>query len=482
VEEKAIRGVPWTFLAYVVNKGIRILSLLVLARLLAPGDFGLVALALASLAFVNVFSDLGMGAVLVVRQDLDRLEMGTVMSLMLITGAVAAALMAASAPLVAKLLDEDKLTPILLVLSLTLLINVFAWFYEMVMQRELEFRRLFACTFAQTLGYIAVTLALALAGAGAWSLVAGELASGLMLSAALLVAAPYRVRPALARDRVRDLFKAGWGFLAQGGLSFIEENADRLIIGRLLGTTQLGFYSMAFRLGEMPYWALAHPIAMVTFPGFSRMRERGEEIAAAFLSSLRFVAVLVVPVGVLLSAAATAVVFALLGEQWRPTIGVIEIMGLWAAVRSLAGILAWLLNSVGEAKLLAKVSATIILALVPAVAVAASVGTVDDVAWVVLADAVVNLVVYALLISRRAGIALSDLWRAVRAPLLASPGAWLAAHGVARLGYDWKPILTLGTAAVAGLAAYAAVVALLDRSIVTWIPAQVRRAMQAGPA
>jgi len=180
MEEKAIRGVPWTFLAYAVNKGIRILSLMLLARLLAPSDFGLVALALASLAFVNVFSDLGLGAVLIVHQDLDQIQMGTVLSLMLITGAVA-------------------------VLSLALLINVFAWFYQMLMQRELEFRRLFGCHVVQTIGYVIVTLSLAIAGAGAWSLVAGELTSGLMLSAALLIATPYRVVPALARDRVREL-------------------------------------------------------------------------------------------------------------------------------------------------------------------------------------------------------------------------------------------------------------------------------------
>jgi len=143
--------------------------------------------------------------VLIVHQDLDQIQMGTVLSLMLITGAVAAVLMAASTPLVAALLDEQELTPILLVLSLTLLINVFAWFYQMLMQRELEFRRLFGCNVVQTIGYVIVTLSLAIAGAGAWSLVAVELTSGLMLSAALLIATPYRVVPALARDRVREL-------------------------------------------------------------------------------------------------------------------------------------------------------------------------------------------------------------------------------------------------------------------------------------
>jgi hypothetical protein len=380
------------------------------------------------LAFVNVFSDLGLGAVLIVHQDLDQIQMGTVLSLMLITGAVA-------------------------VLSLALLINVFAWFYQMLMQRELEFRRLFGCHVVQTIGYVIVTLSLAIAGAGAWSLVAGELTSGLMLSAALLIATPYRVVPALARARVRELFGAGWGFLARPVIHRGERRPPdhrapawhrpaRLLLDRLpaRGDALLG---------------LAHPVTMVTFPEFSRTRERGEEITSAFLASLRFVAVLTVPVGVLLSATAGSVVHALLGEQWTPAIGVIAIMGLWAAVRSLAGVLAWLLNSVGEAKLLAKVSGTVVLALIACVAVAASLGDVRDVACVVLADAVLNVVVYGVCIQRRAGIALGDLWRAVRAPLLAAPGAWLAAAEVNRAAEDSPAGVTLAGALLCGLTAYA---------------------------
>ena len=479
MEDKAIRGVRWTFIAYAVNKGIRILSLVVLARLLAPSDFGLVALALAALAVVNVFSDLGLGAVLVVRQDLDRRAMGTVLSLMLITGAVAAVLVAATAPLIASALGESELTAILVVFALLLVINVFGWFYEMVLQRELEFRKLFACNVAQTGAYVSVTLSLAVAGAEAWSLVAGELASGLTLSAALLIATPYRVAPTLARERIRELFSAGWGFLVQGGLAFVQDSADRLIVGRALGTVALGYYSMAFRLGEMPYWALGHPVIMVTFPGFARMRDRGEEIAGAFLGSLRLVAVLVVPVGVLLSAAAEPIVRALLGEQWIPAIGVIAIMGIWSIPRTLGGILAWLLNSLGESALLAKVTAATLAPLVPAIVVAASVGGIEDVAWVVLANAVLSTGAFALCIAGRAGVSLRDLWGAVRAPVLAGPVAWLATTAVSRVGDGWPAGATLAAAVLAGLAAFAVALAMLDRSILTWIPAQVRRALEA---
>jgi lipopolysaccharide exporter len=351
----------------------------------------------------------------------------------------------------------------------------------MVMQRELEFRKLFSCNVTQTVAYVAVTLSLAIAGAGAWSLVAGELASGVVLSVALLLATPYRVRPIWARHRVRELFSAGWGFLVQGGLSFVQESADRLIIGRALGTGPLGFYSMAYRLGEMPYWAIGHPVIMVTFPGFARMRERGEDIRSAFLTSLRLVAVLIVPVGVLLSAAAAPLVHALLGDQWIPAIGVIGIMGIWAVVRALAGILAWLLNSLGKSALLAKITALILAPLVPAIIVAATVGGINDVAWVVLVDAVASVAAYAVFIARHGAIPLRDQWAAVRGPVLAAPVAWVGADLMSRLGDDWPPSVTLAATVLTGLAVFAGALAAVDRSILTWMPAQVRRAMEADP-
>src|SRR3954471_24497562 len=203
MEERAIRGIPWTLLSYAVNKALRVAATIVLARLLGPSDFGLVALAVLAMAGISVLSDLGLGGVLVVRQDLDRHAQGTVFSLMLITGGAGTLLVAALAPLAALAFDEPRLTPVLIALSCSVLLRVCAWFYATLIQRELEFARGFTASVAETAGYIVATVVLAVLGAGVWSLVAGEIVSALALLAALLKLAPYRVRPTFDRGMAR---------------------------------------------------------------------------------------------------------------------------------------------------------------------------------------------------------------------------------------------------------------------------------------
>ena len=102
-------------------------------------------------------------------------------------------------------------------------------------------------------------------GAGTASQIAGTLVFALTL----IVASPYRIRPTFERGTAATAIREGRGFLAQSGLSCIELNADSMSVGGFLGSAQLGYYSMAFRVAELPYWAITEPVAKVTFPGFT---------------------------------------------------------------------------------------------------------------------------------------------------------------------------------------------------------------------
>jgi PST family polysaccharide transporter len=478
METRVVRGVPWNVLGYAVNKGVRVLALIVLARLLLPADFGLFALALVALALVNVFSDLGLGAVIVVRQDLDRRQLGTALSLMLATGAAGGLLLVAAAPLAAVVFDEPRVTPVLAVLAVTLVLNVFAWFYAMVLQRELEFRRLFACTTVQTLAYVIAALALAAVGAGVWALVAAEIAGVVAYAAALMLLTPYRVTPAWDRAVAGDVFRSGRGFLAQGGLAYLQDNTDRLVIGGALGTTQFGLYAMAYRMAELPYWGLTHPIAMATFPGFARMRERGEDVRGPFLKVLRVATLATLPVGLLLSAAAEPFVQALLGERWEGMIGVLAIMGLWAATRSTSETLAWFLNAIGESVLLAKVSAGMLVLLLPTVVVAAAVGGLEGVAWAVVGNTMLTGALLSRGIARRADVAVREQLRALRVPLLAAPWCWGAATLAESALGALPPAARLALVVASGLVAYCTVLLILDPRGTRAVPGQVRGALR----
>src|SRR5829696_3377737 len=176
MDERAVRGVPWTLLSYGVNRGVLVLTTVGLARILHPDDYGLVALATVALTFLALVKDLGLGGTLIVRGDLDAEARGTVLTLMVASGFLLAMVATACAPLLAAVFDEPRLTGVLAALSSMLLIGGFSGFYEALMQREMEFRGRFFALLAQALAIAAVSFGLAIAGAGVWSLVVGQIA------------------------------------------------------------------------------------------------------------------------------------------------------------------------------------------------------------------------------------------------------------------------------------------------------------------
>jgi lipopolysaccharide exporter len=482
VEERTIRSISWTLLSYWSSKAITVATTLILARLLVPEEFGLVALAWLVIGLLSLFNDLGLGGALIVRQDFGARDKGAVLAGMMIMGAAVAAIVAATSPLAAALFDEPRLTAVLAVLAGTVLIDSVTWFYDSIMQRELEFRRRFAAQLTQTFVYAIVAIALAALGLGVWSMVVGRMVSAVVHVTASLVFTPYRVRPVFDRKVMLDAFASGRGFLVQGGVAYVGENVDYLAVGRLLGAAPLGIYSMAYRLGEVPYWAIADPVAQVTFPSFARMWHRGEDVAAPFLTALRLIALVACPLGVVLSAAADPFVRTLLGDKWLDMIGPLAVLGVWAAVRPVEVTAGWLLNSVGKAGLMGAIASGLLLLVTPGVFLAAHLGGITAVAWVMLVNVTASLFILAWVVTRRLGVSLASQWRAIRPVAIAAPGAWAAARVVAGATGGSAAALELALSATAGFVAYAAVVSLVEPGLLRHALAQLARTLRRAPA
>jgi O-antigen/teichoic acid export membrane protein len=455
MEERAVRSIPISLLSFACNKAITVGTTVVLARLLAPQDFGLYALALITMTLLSMFNDFGLGPVLVSRQDLDARGKGMVLTTMLATSAFLTAVLVALSSPVADLFDEPRLAQLLVIIAGTLALSGPVYFYETLMQRELEFKQRFAAMMVQTLTYAGVAITLTLLDHGVTGMVVASVCSYATYLVALVWLAPYHVRPAWEGRQILGLLRSGRGFLVQGGVKFVAQNTDNFSVGKFLGSGALGVYFLAYRLGELTFSGIAEPVTKVTFPGFARMRHRGEDWIPSFLSTLRFIALVAFPIGMLLSAAASPVTRFLYGPKWLEMIGPLAVLGLWAVMRPLEATLLWLLNAVGEADAAAVVTFLGLVLLIPGLLLAAAFVGLSGVAWVMAIHAALMVAVLATVIARRSGVPLRRQFASIGPQLLAAAVGWVATRAVADATATSAPVLSLGAAAAAGLATYA---------------------------
>jgi lipopolysaccharide exporter len=482
MQDKAIRGLPWTLLSYSGSKLVSVMTTLVLARLVAPADFGLLALAAVATNFLTWIADMGFSGTLVVRQDLDLRGKGTLLTLMAVSGVGAGLLAVALAPLAAVIFHSPRLTGVLAVIATLLPLGSVAGFWEALMQRELAFRRRFAGLMIQSVVASAVSIPLAVLGDGVWSLVWGQIAGMLALGIALAALAPYRVPFAFDRDLALSAFRTGRGFLGQGLAMYVRQNVDTVSVGAAFGPGPLGFYSMADRFGDLVYWTIAHPVAKVTFPSFAKSNYEGEDIRPTFLNVLGMVALVSCPIGIILSAAAEPFTRAVFGDRWLPMVGPLVFLGLWAAVRQIDQTIGWLLNSVGRAGAVAWLSVFILVPLIVGCIIAVSVGHLTAVALVPLVDTLLSAAISSALARRFVDLSFREQWRAIQPAVVASAPTWIVTWGMARLLDPRGALIALLLSVLAGVGTYAISVWWLDPRLLQRAAFQFGRMLGRAPA
>lgn len=438
----------------------------------------MVALASSVTLALNYLRDLGLAATIISRHDLSRHAQGTILTMMICLSVVLGLVGVALAPLIASAFNEAELTGVVRALALTICLGGFQGFGEAQLQKHMLFRGRFIVLVGQAVVYSAVSIALAATtGLGVWCIVIGRIAmSGAGTILVFICAAPYWMRPMWNGAEACDAFRTSRGFLAQVLLHFIRNNSDYVVVGRYLSATQVGFYYTAYRLAELPFAAISDPVSRVTFAAFSEMRAKGEDIRGAYLSVLRLVAVVSVPMGIVLSTAAKPFTLAVLGEQWAPMAGTLAILGIWAALYPLQNTASWLLNSSGAPGALAKINAALYPPFLVALVITASGPGIEAVAWTIVGYTLAALGIVWVVCRVRADVRVSDQVRAVWPPALACVPAWLVGYGVAGL-LDGHPWLALISTAGACTACYVAVLSLVDIGLVKQSLRQIARTL-----
>lgn len=338
--DQMVRGGVWVFVSYGLQQAINIARSIILARLLTPGDFGLMGLASLAMAALSVFTETGIWPALVQRKVLDEDTKYTAWIIFALRGILLGLLLVIVAPLVARFFAQPQLTALLTVLAGVFVISGCNSLSVILLQRELRFDRITYLNLAVTLVSLVSSVGAAIALRNVWAFVAGELVGA---TAAMLLS--YRIedfRPKLrfSRSRARELLSYGKYLTGAGIITYLATQGDDAVVGKTLGTEALGFYGVAYRASNLPATSISHVINQVTIPGFSKVQDDIAQLRSMYLKTLRLTALVAVPFTGGMFILAPFFIPVLYGPQWVPAIPAFMVLcffGLERAIGSVAG-------------------------------------------------------------------------------------------------------------------------------------------------
>jgi len=330
--KKIATGAGWMIAMRLADRALGLVSTLILARLLVPQDFGLVALATSFLAALEVLGTFSFDFALIQNQSADKRHYDTAWTITVIYGAVTAVALAVSAPLAAKFFDEPRLVAVMLVLALSPLVEGFSNIGVVAFRKELNFRREFALMFLKRIVAFTVTVAFAFALRTYWALVIGTISArfaGVLISYFL-----HPFRPSFSLTAYRDLFRFSSWMVLNNVVVFAAVRGYDFIIARLAGTHGLGVYSVAYEISNLPTTELVYPLSRAVFPGFSRMAVDRSKLQQAFLAVASLAALATIPMGAGISVLAEPLVRLLLGDRWLESIPLVRTLALYGILRA----------------------------------------------------------------------------------------------------------------------------------------------------
>ncbi|MEA3411743.1 MAG: lipopolysaccharide biosynthesis protein [Pseudomonadota bacterium] len=477
-------GVKWTAIAMVTTQILRFLTTIVLARLLVPELFGLVAMANTVIHIISVIREFGLGSAYIQRRirgaEDARLAASTTFYVLCMINAVMFVAAWFLAPLAASFFREAVLVDVFRVLILSLVLDAAITTSGVVLQKDMEFGKYAVTEIIGRLSYSLISISLALLGFGVWSLVFGQLGAQIVRTGISIKLSGWRPAPVFSTEIARELFSFGkylWGFSI---LSALGDSLDRIIIGRWLGAGTLGVYGLALNLSKLPATQISRMINRIAFPALSRIQDDKAALRRVFRKTLNHVAPISLPVGLALSATADGLVATLYGENWAGAAPVLEVLAIYGTALSLSGLTGPVFKAIGKPNVLLYTSVLHHTLMAVLLIILARYGIVA-IAWAVLIPLLVSSAIAFVLVARYLDLQARDLLE----PLLRSGSAALIMYltiqalewfvGPAKLS---SPLLFLACIGV-GMLSYLLASLITNRAVMHEVTVSFREVMLA---
>ncbi|MCZ6703974.1 MAG: lipopolysaccharide biosynthesis protein [Ignavibacteria bacterium] len=354
LKHKIFGGVVWNSIGLIIDNGLSMIVKLILARLLLPEDFGIIGFAVVFMGMIKVFSDMGMSAVLIQRkdEDLKPIDYDTAFWVGIIWGLFLAAIMTfAITPIASVFFNEPLLKTIIPVLSISIVLKSLTTVHIVNITREMDFKRIVLPQNISRITAAVIAIIMALKGFGVWSLVFQRVLTNLFLAFIYPFVSDWRPKMRFSLISFRKIFSFGVYTTGTKVFNYLTGNIDYLLIGKMLGASQLGIYSLAYNLTYVIRGQIMNVVNKVFYPVYSKIQDDLLTIKRYYFKVIKYNCIVIYPIMVGLILLAKPLVLIGLGEKWSAAVIPLQLMAAAGLVHLLTSSNTILLRGIGKPKL-----------------------------------------------------------------------------------------------------------------------------------
>lgn len=414
------KGAAWMLLARVATRVIGMLSTLVLARVLTPEDFGLVAMATSIVAVIELLRAFGFDTVLIQKQQAGRDHYDTAWTFNAIVGLVAAVVVLLLSIPATKFYGEARITPLMWLLAAGLAIQGFENVGIVDFRKYMRFDKDFAFVLGAKVAGFLVTVPAAVFFRSYWALVLGIMATRVWAVVASYAMHPYRPRFSLAA--YRELISFSKWLLFNNILLYLKSRASDFVIGRVSGARSLGLFNVSYEIANLPTTEIVMPINRAVYSGYARMGNDRATLGQGFLNVISVITAFALPAGAGIAVLAPLLVPLALGDQWLEAMPIIQVLAIYGVLIALQTNTLYIYIALGEPRTATLLNALHVGILIPALIFGTMTAGAVGAAWACLITAVVNAPVNIIVLLNRLQLRPAELlavaWRPLPAAIL----------------------------------------------------------------
>lgn len=348
LRQKAVKGVVWSIVESWGQQAVSAIVFFILARLLGPEAFGLVALASVFIAFVQLFLDQGLSQAIIQREEIEPGHLDTAFWTNVGISSLVTIVTIFCADSVAELFKQPTILPVIRWLSLSFLFGAFSSVQQAIFVRELAFKALATRSLVAILAGGIVGVSMAFMNLGVWSLVGQQLTNSFAQVLVLWWVSDWRPGFKVSREHFVELFSFGINVVGGKIVDFLNRRSDDFLIGYYLGPVALGYYSVAYRLLVISTDLLTGVTAKVAMPTFSKLQKEPERLRSAFYTITQITSLIAFPCFLGMAVLAPELVRSFFGEQWVQSISVMRILTFIGIIHSVYSFNGTVMMAVGK--------------------------------------------------------------------------------------------------------------------------------------